>query len=129
MSKIPAGDKRLPRTREAVRKRDARIVELYENGCSSHDIAKALGMSSNGVLTALRRNGVEVRPVGRNSADYAQQCEDVRRLRKEGLTVVQIAATTGLTKDTVKWRLRQMGMTTNRPGRPPKNDYFLRDRR
>ena len=121
---------KLPRDRESVRRRDARISELYRNGSSSNEIAKALGMNPKGVLASLHRNGVEVRPAASvRTPEYAAKNEEVRRLREEGYTVLQISATLGLTVDSVKHRLRTMGLTADRPGRPPTNDEFFRDRR
>jgi DNA-binding CsgD family transcriptional regulator len=80
------------------------MVRAYEEGMSTYDIAKQLGMSKVIVWKILRRRGVKLRPRGgRVSTTLQPECI---KLRRRGLTYKQIGKRLGLTPRQVSLRLR-----------------------
>ena len=93
--------------RHALRKRlspeeKATLVQRYIEGEASPVLAKAFGLSENGVLAQLRRSGVKLRPLGKvTPADV----HEMRRLRARGLTYQAIGDRYGITRVSVSKRL------------------------
>lgn len=49
----------------SIRGKEDEIVRLYESGLNSYSVAEAAGVSQSSVLEHLRRQGVQLRPAGR----------------------------------------------------------------
>jgi len=64
---------RLPIARRRITQRDRdRMVELYEDGMDSREVAAELGVVKSTVLRTLRARGVEVRPWGVSIKGFKQ---------------------------------------------------------
>lgn len=84
----------------------ARRAALYRQGMTLREIATREGVTPASVLTALRRAGVQMRracrPSGPRPIPYLAQAV---RLRRKGLTLVQIGAIVGRTAEAVRQAL------------------------
>lgn len=73
-------------------------VQLYtEKGMSSPEIAKRIGRSYQGVVDALRRNGIEIKPPGSFSRNFTNEEEaKIAKLYADGVSAKKIAEMYGL---------------------------------
>ncbi len=78
----------------------------YESGQSTTALGKKYGCAQDTVRRALDRAGIKRRPRGRrcgtlNKSPYAVGANEIFRMRDEGKTVQQIAASIGCTRQNV----------------------------
>ncbi len=78
------------------------LVERYMSGEGSSTLARAFGLSENGVLAQLRRSGAKIRPLGKVTPAEVQE---MARLRERGLTYKAIGDRYGITRASVAKRL------------------------
>ncbi len=94
--------------------RDALIVEMYEDGLSTYDIALQLEVNRHTISRILKENKIETR----TTADYHKlKHEEIELLFKEGKTKHEIAKELGLTYYTVRKVLEDKGLILNRKDR------------
>ncbi|MGL5823495.1 MAG: hypothetical protein ACRCYU_01325 [Nocardioides sp.] len=85
----------------------AQIVREYEAGDGCCTLAVSHGLSENGVLALLKRQGVMLRPPGKvTPADV----REMARLRERGWTYRAIGERFGVTRVAVKRRIRQLAV-------------------
>lgn len=94
--------------------RDALIVEMYEDGLSTYDIAIQLELNRHTISRVLKENRIETRTI----ADYHKfKHEDIELLFKEGKTKHEVAKELGLTYYTVRKVLEDKGLILNKKDR------------
>lgn len=89
--------------------RDAEIAKLYAQGQGSHTISKALKISPSTVLTALARQGVELRVVSK-----AERNARIVEMHKAGSTTPEIAAAHQISRGVVCEVIKRAGLKTAR---------------
>ncbi|MHA1199006.1 MAG: helix-turn-helix transcriptional regulator [Candidatus Heimdallarchaeaceae archaeon] len=94
--------------------RDALIIEMYEDGLSTYDIATELELNRHTISRVLKENRIETRTI----ADYHKfKHEEMEILFKEGKTKHEIAKELGLTYYTVRKVLEDKGLILNKKDR------------
>ena len=94
--------------------RDALIVEMYEDGLSTYEIAIQLDINRHTISRILKENQIETRTI----ADYHKiKHEDIELLFKEGKSKHEIAQELGLTYYTVRKVLEDKGLILNKKDR------------
>ncbi len=94
--------------------RDALIIEMYEDGLSTYEIALELELNRHTVSRVLKENKIETRTI----ADYHKlKHEDIELLFKEGKTKHEISKELGLTYYTVRKVLEDKGLILNKKDR------------
>lgn len=110
------------------------IAKRYANGESAHQLARELSSNAHAVLTAVRNNGVEVRPPRRQALlPTKQQVADILRLFGEGLSLKEIAARTPFHHTTISRVVADAGFNTRknmggRGGRTVSSQGYVRVR-
>ena len=97
---------RLPRS--AVRRgavKDEDLVRAYRSGVGSYRIAARFGISPTTVRSRLRQAGVRLRPA--RGAQRGPTVAEVKRLRKTGMTVRELARHFGVSHVTIIDRLKK----------------------
>ena len=99
---------------KALSRRDALILEMYEDGLSTYDIASELEVNRHTISRVLKENEIETRTI----ADYHKiKHEDIELLYKEGKNKHEIAQELGLTYYTVRRVLEDKGLILNKKDR------------
>ena len=94
--------------------RDALIIEMYEDGLSTYEIAQELELNRHTISRILKENKIETRTI----ADYHKfKHEDIESLFKEGRNKHEIAQELGLTYYTVRKVLEDKGLILNKKDR------------
>jgi DNA-binding CsgD family transcriptional regulator len=94
--------------------RDALIIEMYDEGLSTYEIAEALEINRHTISKVLKENEVETRTI----ADYHKlKHDDITELFKQGKTKHEIAKDLGLTYYTVRKVLEDKGLVLNKKDR------------
>ena len=94
-----------------LNERDALIVEMYEDGLSTYEIAIELELNRHTVSRVLKENRIETRTI----ADYHKfKHEDIEDLFNRGKSKHEIAKELGLTYYTVRKVLEDRGFIRNR---------------
>ena len=94
--------------------RDALILEMYEDGLSTYEIAQQLEINRHTISRILKENSVETRTI----ADYHKlKHEDIELLFKEGKNKHEIAQELELTYYTVRKVLEDKGLILNKKDR------------
>lgn len=94
--------------------RDALIIEMYDEGLSTYEIAEALEINRHTISKVLKENEVETRTI----ADYHKlKHDDIIELFKQGKTKHEIANDLGLTYYTVRKVLEDKGLVLNKKDR------------
>ncbi|MFW9852040.1 MAG: helix-turn-helix domain-containing protein [Candidatus Thorarchaeota archaeon] len=94
--------------------RDALIIEMYDEGLSTYEIAEALEINRHTISKVLRENEIETRTI----ADYHKlKHDDISELFKQGKTKHEIAKDLGLTYYTVRKVLEDKGLILNKKDR------------
>jgi DNA-binding CsgD family transcriptional regulator len=94
--------------------RDALIIEMYEEGLSTYEIAEALEINRHTASKVLRENAIQTRTI----ADYHKlKHEDIVLLFKQGKTKHEIARELTLTYYTVRKVLEDKGLILNKKDR------------
>jgi DNA-directed RNA polymerase specialized sigma24 family protein len=82
------------------------VVEAYEAGSTSRQLAEQFGLARNSVLTLLRKQGVSIR----YPRLTAEQCAEIVRLYESGLSQVEIAHRFGCDPGNVWHVLERAGL-------------------
>lgn len=96
---------------------DAEIVRLYATGLSTPAVGARIGVDPGNVLKALQRNNITIRP----GSSYLRRSLDdsaIRRLHAAGVRSRRIAGVLGVSPETMDRRLRELGLSSFRTGRP-----------
>ncbi len=94
--------------------RDALIIEMYDEGLSTYEIAEALEINRHTISKVLKENEVETRTI----ADYHKlKHDDITELFKQGKTKHEIAKDLGFTYYTVRKVLEDKGLVLNKKDR------------
>ncbi len=94
--------------------RDALIIEMYDEGLSTYEIAEALEINRHTISKVLKENEVETRTI----ADYHKlKHDDIIELFKQGKSKHEIAKDLGLTYYTVRKVLEDKGLILNKKDR------------
>ena len=94
--------------------RDALIIEMYDEGLSTYEIAEALEINRHTISKVLKENEVETRTI----ADYHKlKHDDITELFKQGKTKHEIAKDLGLTYYTVRKVLEDKGLILSKKDR------------
>jgi tRNA (guanine37-N1)-methyltransferase len=96
---------RLPRTGRRERPSDDDLVRAYRSGVGSYRIAARSGLSPSTVRSRLRAAGVRMRPArgGKRSPSAAE----VKRMRRTGMTIRELAKHFGVSHVTIIDRLKR----------------------
>ncbi len=97
---------RLPRAAARARVADEELVRAYRSGVGSYRIAARFGMSPATVRARLRDAGVRMRPA--RGTPRGPSAADVRRMRKTGMTIRELAKHFGVSHVTIIDRLRKV---------------------
>ncbi|MBI2773226.1 MAG: tRNA (guanosine(37)-N1)-methyltransferase TrmD [Chloroflexi bacterium] len=97
---------RLPKAaRQARRPTDEELARAYRSGIGSYRIAARFGISPGTVRSRLRATGVRLRPA--RGARPGPTAADVKRMRKTGMTVRDLAKHFGVSHVTILDRLKR----------------------
>lgn len=80
------------------------MVADYRSGIGSWRLAKKYGVSDSTVLARLKAEGVQLDPERQRAAREART-DEMRQLRKAGLTLTEIGRRYGITRQAVSLRL------------------------
>lgn len=94
---------RLPKQRVRTRVKDEELVRAYRSGVGSYRIAERFGISAATVRSRLRRAGVRMRPA--RGTPRGPTVAEVKRMRKTGMTVRELARHFGVSHVTILDRL------------------------
>lgn len=101
----PAERARLPRPAGRAAVSDDELVAAYRSGVGSYRIAARYGISPATVRSRLRRAGVRLRPA--RGAQRGPTVVEVKRMRKTGMTVRELARHFGVSHVTIIDRLKR----------------------
>jgi len=94
--------------------RDALIIEMYDEGLSTYEIAEALELNRHTISKVLKENEIETRTIG----DYHKlKHDDITELFKQGKAKHEIAKDLGLTYYTVRKVLEDKGLILSKKDR------------
>ena len=95
----------------------AEIVRLYQSGLSTLQVGARLGLHHTVVNRALRRAGVERRSIS-EALRMAVDMGAIERLHGQGVRARRIAKVLDISPSMVDARVRELGLTPHRDGRP-----------
>jgi len=102
------------RTIVPLSQKEAIVIEMYEDGLSTYDIAEQLDVNRHTISRILKENEIETRTI----ADYHKlKHDDIVLLYKEGKNKHEIAKELGLTYYTVRKVLEDKGLALNKKDR------------
>ena len=96
---------RLPRPARPAGPSDADLVRAYRSGVGSYRIAARAGLSPSTVRARLRAAGVRMRPA--RGGKRAPTAADVKRMRRTGMTIRELAKHFGVSHVTIIDRLKR----------------------
>jgi tRNA (guanine37-N1)-methyltransferase len=96
---------RLPRSRQRPTLSDDELVRAYRSGVGSYRIAARSGLSPSTVRARLREAGVRMRPA--RGTPRGPTVAEVKRMRKTGMTVRELAKHFGVSHVTIIDRLKK----------------------
>jgi tRNA (guanine37-N1)-methyltransferase len=96
---------RLPRARQRASVSDDELVRAYRSGVGSYRIAARFGISPATVRARLRAAGVRMRPA--RGTPRGPTAAEVKRMRKTGMTVRELARHFGVSHVTIIDRLKR----------------------
>lgn len=93
------------------------IIQKYQNGASSYDLAKEFGCHRRTITDALKRNGIEV---SHRASTKPELVKKVVELYAEMKTPKEVGAIVEITGDTVRAILKENGIHIRRSWEYPK---------
>ena len=96
---------RLPRASRRVKVSDEDLVRAYRSGVGSYRIAQRFGISPATVRARLRAAGIRMRPA--RGTPRGPSAAEVKRMRKTGMTVRELARHFGVSHVTIIDRLKR----------------------
>jgi hypothetical protein len=96
---------RLPRPAGRTQPTDAELVRAYRSGVGSYRIAARSGMSPSTVRARLRAAGVRMRPA--RGTKRGPSVTEVKRMRRTGMTIRELAKHFGVSHVTIIDRLKR----------------------
>lgn len=111
-SGLPAESRAVERKRKLSNTQVAEIVHMYASGQSSAEIAKSIGTSANTVRSALRREGVEIRPSGGRLRKWSDsEITEICSLYTEGFSQEKIAEKFGTNQSRISGIINNAGLS------------------
>lgn len=96
--------------RPYLRKRNDRIVEMYERGLSARAVGRSLGLAGPTIVYVLKNRGVKIRVRGDAGPLQAARDAEIVLLRKQGLSHKEISARLERARHTVSVAIRKAAM-------------------
>jgi transcriptional regulator with XRE-family HTH domain len=92
------------------------IASLYESGMTMPEVAKACGISAGWVSQIMKKLGVAARPAGSRHGNHARVVRrsdypTIAARYKSGLTLEQVGAEFGITRERVRQIVKKAGVT------------------
>ena len=114
--------------RYSIQLDDEKIKQMYQDGATSTEIGKQLGVTDDTILNRLKAMGVKRRP--RGSHGYIQlDDEKIKQMYEAGASSTEIGRQLGVTYITILRRLKAMGVEPRPRGvNPLKRGSDLRNR-
>jgi transposase-like protein len=108
----PKGELRSPIEKKA-KDSTPKILELYEEGTSSREISKKVGLSHQGVINRLRDEGVEIRNRG-FSLSKCPEKEDLAEMLENNATLIDLCTRFDVSEASMRKYLKRYDLSSPR---------------